>query len=82
MRPDTVTLTMRQLDRLKILQALADGHLRTGIAAVRLGVSVRQALRLLRRYQAQGAAGLQNRHQGGNRATTNYRPAWSRACVA
>ncbi|CAJ0901343.1 ISNCY family transposase ISBcen27 [Ralstonia mannitolilytica] len=64
MRPDTVTLTMRQLDRLKILQALADGHLKTGIAAVRLGVSVRQALRLLRRYQAQGAAGLQNRHQG------------------
>ena len=64
MRPDAVTLTMRQLDRLKILQALADGHLKTGIAAVRLGVSLRQALRLLRRYQAQGAAGLQNRHQG------------------
>lgn len=64
MRPDTVTLTMRQLDRLKILQALADGHLKTGIAATRLGVSSRQALRLLRRYQAQGAAGLQNQHQG------------------
>ncbi|MGC5803441.1 ISNCY family transposase [Ralstonia pseudosolanacearum] len=64
MRPDTVTLTMRQLDRLKIIQALADGHLKTGIAATRLGVTSRQALRLLRCYQAQGAVGLQNKHQG------------------
>lgn len=55
---------MLQLDRLKILQALADGRLKTGIAAARLGVSARQALGLLRRYQAQGAADLQNRHQG------------------
>ncbi|MGM3408687.1 helix-turn-helix domain-containing protein [Ralstonia holmesii] len=34
------------------------------MAAARLGVSARQALRLLRRYQVQGAAGLQNRHPG------------------
>lgn len=36
MRPDTITMTMRQLDRLKVLQALADGRLTTGIAATRL----------------------------------------------
>jgi len=64
MRPDTITMTMRQLDRLKVLQALADGHLKTGIAAARLGLSARQTLRLLRRYQSEGAAGLQNRRQG------------------
>ena len=29
MRPDTVTLTMQQPDRLKIIQALADGRLNT-----------------------------------------------------
>jgi len=64
MRPDTITMTMRQLDRLKVLQALADGHLKTSIAAARLGLSARQTLRLLRRYQREGAAGLQNRRQG------------------
>ncbi len=64
MRPDTITMTMRQLDRLKVLQALADGHLKTGIAAARLGLSTRQTLRLLRRYQVGGAPGLQNRRQG------------------
>ncbi|WP_235205672.1 helix-turn-helix domain-containing protein [Cupriavidus sp. SK-4] len=64
MRPDTITMTMRQLDRLKVLQALADGHLKTGIAAARLGLSPRQTLRVLRRYQDEGAPGLQNRRQG------------------
>ncbi len=64
MRPDTITMTMRQLDRLKVLQALADGHLKTGIAAARLGLSTRQTLRLLRRYQSEGASGLQSRRQG------------------
>src|SRR5437868_559046 len=64
MRPDTITLTMRQVDRLKIIQALADGLLKTGICAARLGLTTRQTLRLLRRYQALGASGLLNGHQG------------------
>ena len=55
MRPDTITMTMRQLDRLKVLQALAEGHLKTGIAAARLGLSARQTLRLLRRAAARVA---------------------------
>ncbi|WP_238587435.1 helix-turn-helix domain-containing protein [Cupriavidus sp. IDO] len=57
-------MTMRQIDRLKVIQALADGYLKTGVAAARLGLTSRQALRLLRRYQQHGAAGLLNRHQG------------------
>ncbi|SOZ40887.1 transposase (plasmid) [Cupriavidus neocaledonicus] len=57
-------MTMRQIDRLKVVQALADGHLKTGIAASRLGLTPRQTLRLLRRYQQHGAAGLLNRRQG------------------
>ena len=57
-------MTMRQIDRLKVVQALADGYLKTGIAAARLGPTSRQTLRLLRRYQQHGAAGLLNRHQG------------------
>ncbi|SOZ06704.1 hypothetical protein CBM2599_B60074 [Cupriavidus taiwanensis] len=42
-----ITMTMRQIDRLKVVQALADGHLKTGIAASRLGLTPRQTLRLL-----------------------------------
>ena len=57
-------MTMRQIDRLKVIQALADAYLKTGIAASRLGLTPRQTLRLLRRYQQDGAAGLLNRHQG------------------
>ncbi len=57
-------MTMRQIDRLKVIQALADGYLKTGIAASRLGLTSRQTLRLPRRYQQDGAAGLLNRHQG------------------
>ncbi|MNT17267.1 hypothetical protein D3C72_1524070 [compost metagenome] len=57
-------MTMRQIERLKVVQALADGFLKTGIAASRLGLTSRQTLRLLRRYQQHGAAGLLNRHQG------------------
>jgi hypothetical protein len=64
MAPDTITLTMRQIDRLKIIQALADGFLKTGIAAARLGLTARQTLRLLRHYQTVGAPGLLNGHQG------------------
>lgn len=57
-------MTMRQLDRLKVIQALADAYLKTGVAASRLGLTPRQTLRLLRRYQQYAAAGLLNRHQG------------------
>jgi hypothetical protein len=33
----TVTMSMRELDRLKVIQAVADGELRAGLAAERLG---------------------------------------------
>jgi hypothetical protein len=72
MQPDVITLTMWQIDRLKILQALADGGLNPGIAASRLGLTSRQTLRLLRRYQAAGAAGLL--HGGQGRRSNNQMP--------
>ncbi|MFC4435784.1 ISNCY family transposase, partial [Cupriavidus respiraculi] len=51
---------MRQIDRLKVLQALAEGLLKTGIAAGRMGLSTRQTLRLLRRFEAIGPVALIN----------------------
>lgn len=41
-KPQIITMTMRELDRLKIILALADGYLKTGIAASRLGLTARQ----------------------------------------
>ena len=38
----TVTMSMRELDRLKVIQAVVDGELRAGLTAERLGRSARQ----------------------------------------
>ncbi|MET3626441.1 helix-turn-helix domain-containing protein, partial [Burkholderia sp. 572] len=45
-----VTLNMRELDRLKVTQAVVDMGLKPGRAAERLGVTVRQLQRLVDRY--------------------------------
>ena len=57
----SITMTMRALDRLKVIQRVADGNLKPGQAAGRLGLTVRQVRRLVRRYEAQGATGLVSR---------------------
>lgn len=59
-----ITMSMREADRLKTIQAVVDGMLRVGQAALRLGVSLRQVERMLLRYAAQGAAGLISRKRG------------------
>ncbi len=61
-----VTLTMRELDRLKVIQAVVD----TGLsAAERLGLSVRQVERLVIRYREHGPSGVASGRRGrpGNR---------------
>jgi transposase len=70
MHPATlVTLNVRELDRLKVIQAVVDMGLKPGRAAERLGLSVRQVERLVIRYCESGAAGLVSRKRGrqGNR---------------
>jgi transcriptional regulator with GAF, ATPase, and Fis domain len=55
MRQNTkVTFAMRDLDRLKCIQAVVDGDLKPIRAADRLGLTTRQVRRLARRY-ARGA---------------------------
>ena len=56
-----VTMSMRELDRLKCVQAVMDGELRAGVAAARLSLSTRQIRRLVRRYRAEGPVGLISR---------------------
>ena len=60
----TITMSMREIDRLKTIQAVKDGRLKPGLAARRLELSVRQVQRLVIRYEAQGAAGLVSGKRG------------------
>lgn len=60
----TITMTMREADRLKTIQAVTDRMLRVGQAAQRLGVSRRQIERLVGRYLEDGPSGLVSRKRG------------------
>ena len=57
-RTGEITMSMREFDRLKLIQDLVDGNIKPGLVAKRLGLSTRQVLRLSKRYQADGADGL------------------------
>lgn len=59
-----VTLTMGELERLEVLTQLAARRLPQRRAAERLGLSPRQVRRLVRRFAADGAAGLASRQRG------------------
>ncbi|WP_350029264.1 MULTISPECIES: helix-turn-helix domain-containing protein [unclassified Caballeronia] len=65
---ETITMTMREVDRLKVVEAVVDGRLMTWRAAERLGMSRRQVERLANRYRAEGDAGLisKRRHRPSN----------------
>jgi predicted DNA-binding transcriptional regulator YafY len=60
----TITMSMREIDRVKTVQAVVDRMLPVRLAAQRLGVSRRQLERLIRRYKGQGAAGLVSAKRG------------------
>lgn len=59
-----ITMSMREIDRLKSVQAVADGNLKPGLAAQRLALTLRQVQRLVRRYSTEGAVGLVSRQRG------------------
>ncbi|HEV7833042.1 MAG TPA: ISNCY family transposase [Caballeronia sp.] len=62
-------MNMRELDRLKVIQAVVDRMLKPGLAAERLHLTVRQVERLVLRYKQAGAAGVGSAARGrpGNR---------------
>jgi transposase len=64
-----VTMSMRELDRLKCIQAIVDGDLKPIRAAERLGLTTRQIRRLANRYRAEGPVGLIARSR--NRPSNN-----------
>jgi len=68
-RTGMITMSMREIDRLKTIQAIADGNLKPMVAAVKLNLTTRQIQRMVRRYQNEGAIGLvsRKRDRRGNR---------------
>lgn len=61
---EIITMSMREVDRLKTLQAVADGNMPAASAANRLGLSKRQVNRLLARLRTEGASGVVSRQRG------------------
>jgi transposase len=55
---------MRELERVKIIEAVVEGRLRCAQAAERLELSARQISRLCRRYECSGPAGLVSGRRG------------------
>jgi len=57
-------MSQREVDRLEVVQQVADRQLGQARAAQRLAVSVRQVKRLVRAYRSAGAAGLVSQRRG------------------
>jgi hypothetical protein len=60
----TITMSMREVDRVKTVQAVVDRMLPVGLAAKRLGLGRRQVERLILKYMAGGSAGLVSAKRG------------------
>lgn len=61
---ERVDISMRDIDRLKIIYEVLKGHLRQRQAARQLGLSRRQVIRLCRRVRQEGNRGIMHRLQG------------------
>ena len=59
-----VTLTIKELKRLKVVEEMTAGRMTASQAAEALGLSVRQVRRLKKAYEEQGAAGLAHGNRG------------------
>jgi hypothetical protein len=63
-RPDTITMSMRELDRCKVIQTVVEDGLMVWRTAEKLGISKRQVERLVQRYRQDGPRGLVSRKWG------------------
>lgn len=59
-----ITMSAKERDRLRVIEAVREKRLRQGEAAARLGLSVRQVKRLVRAHREGGAAGLVSKRRG------------------
>jgi transposase len=59
-----VTMSARERDRLRVIEAVRERRLKQSQAAQRLGLSVRQIKRLVRAHRSEGARGLVSKRRG------------------
>jgi transposase len=64
MEEELVTMSARERDRLRVVEAVAERRLKQSRAAQLLGLSVRQIKRLVRAFRAHGARGLGSQRRG------------------
>ena len=60
-RLSLITISMHELDRVKIIEAVLGRRMKPGQAAKRLKLTTRQIERLVKRYQTEGPVGLVSR---------------------
>jgi hypothetical protein len=60
----TIIMSLREISRLKTIQAVAEGNLRAVTAAAQLGLCRRQIDRLADRYRDDGPSGLVSKKRG------------------
>jgi len=60
---ERITMTMRELDRFKVIEDVADGKLKPWRAEQRLELTSRQIRRLVERLREHGAQGLVSRRR-------------------
>jgi transposase len=63
-RLSLITISMHELDRVKIIEAVLGRRMKPGQAAKRLQLTTRQIERLVKRYRTEGPAGLVSRRRG------------------
>ncbi|STL33160.1 Putative transposase [Escherichia coli] len=61
---DAGMFTVKEINRLKILQDVIDRNIRPGQAAEMLGITPRHCSRLLKRYRQYGPLGMNNQSRG------------------
>ncbi|MGF6935437.1 hypothetical protein OKW41_004599 [Paraburkholderia sp. UCT70] len=73
-----ITMTMRELDRFKVIQDVADGKLKPWRAAERLRLTTRQVRRLVGRLREHGPEGLVTRRRA--KPSNNRLDSTARGC--
>jgi transposase len=63
-------MSMKEIDRMSVVQKVVDKHLKQKEGARLLELSKRQMIRLVKQYRREGAAGLTSKHKG---QTSNYK---------
>jgi len=71
-RAETLNMSQKERDRLKVLDRVTNGKLTRRLAAESLGVTERQLYRILRRYRQEGDRGIVHRLRGQSRSNRSH----------